>query len=66
MVAISHLADYCSTNPEAVMQLEIHSDVSYPSEPKAKSRIGGYVDLENKTGSSETPSQMAHSFDMHQ
>jgi hypothetical protein len=27
------------------MQLEIHSDASYLSEPKANSRIGGYLYL---------------------
>jgi hypothetical protein len=33
------------------MQLKIHSDASYLSEPKAKSRIGGYFYLGNKTSS---------------
>jgi hypothetical protein len=46
---VAHLLDHCSTQPEATiryydsgMQLKIHSDASYLSEPKAKSRIGGY------------------------
>jgi hypothetical protein len=46
---VVHLLDYCSTHPEATigyyasdMQLKIHSDASYLSEPKAKSRIGGF------------------------
>jgi hypothetical protein len=33
------------------MQLKIHSDASYFSEPKAKSRIGSYFYLGNKTNS---------------
>jgi hypothetical protein len=46
---VSHLLEYCSNHPESSiiyfesdMQLKIHSDASYLSEPKAKSRIGGY------------------------
>jgi hypothetical protein len=60
--AVSHLLDYCSTHPESIiryfasdMQLKIHSDVSYLSEPKAKSRIGGYFYLVNKTNSRMKP-----------
>jgi hypothetical protein len=41
--AVSHLLDYYGTHPEASirfyasdMQLKIHSDASYLSEPKAK------------------------------
>jgi hypothetical protein len=37
------------------MQLKIHSDASYLSEPKAKSRIGGYFYLGNKTNSPNKP-----------
>jgi hypothetical protein len=37
------------------MQLKIHSDTSYLSEPKAKSRIGGYFYLGNKTDSPKKP-----------
>jgi hypothetical protein len=54
--AVSHLLDYCSTHPESPiryfasdMQLRIHSDASYLSEPKTKSRIGGYFYLGNKS-----------------
>jgi hypothetical protein len=60
--AVSHLLDYCSTHPESTiryfasdMQLKIHSDASYLSEPRAKSRIGGYFYLGNKTNSSMKP-----------
>jgi hypothetical protein len=37
------------------MQLKIHSDASYLSEPKAKSRIGGYFYLGGKTNSHMKP-----------
>jgi hypothetical protein len=37
------------------MQLKIQSDASYLSEPKAKSRIGGYFYLGNKTDSPKKP-----------
>jgi hypothetical protein len=37
------------------MQLKIHSDDSYLSEPKAKSRIGGYFYLGNKKNSPKKP-----------
>jgi hypothetical protein len=60
--AVSHLLYYCSTHPESTiryfasdMQLKIHSDASYLSEPKAKSRIGGYSYLGNKTNSRMKP-----------
>jgi Mn2+/Fe2+ NRAMP family transporter len=49
---VYHVLDYCSIHPEAniryyasYMQLNIHSDASYLSEPNAKSRIGGYFSL---------------------
>jgi hypothetical protein len=52
MDAVRHLLDYCSTKPDAAiryyasdMQLKIHSDASYLSEPCTKSRIGGYFFL---------------------
>jgi hypothetical protein len=55
---VSHLLDYCSTHLESTiryfssdMQLKIHSDASYLSEPKAKSRIGRYFYLGNKSDS---------------
>jgi hypothetical protein len=60
--AVSHLLDYCITNLESTirysasdMQLKIHSDALYLSEPKAKSRIGGYFYLGNKTNSRMKP-----------
>jgi hypothetical protein len=60
--AVSHLLDYCSTYPEATiryyasdMQLRIHSDASYLSEPKAKSIIGGYFYVGGKTDSRMRP-----------
>jgi hypothetical protein len=37
------------------MQLKIHSDASYLSEPKAKSIIGGYFYLGNKRSSPKKP-----------
>jgi hypothetical protein len=37
------------------MQLKIHSDASYLSEPKAKSRIGGYFYLGGNTDSRIKP-----------
>jgi hypothetical protein len=62
MDAVSHLLDYCRTHPESSiryyasdMQLKIHSDASYLSEPKAKLRIGGYFYLGNIIDSSTTP-----------
>jgi hypothetical protein len=60
--AMSHLIDYCSTHPESTiryfasdMQLKIHSDASYLSEPKAKSRIVGYFYLGGKYDSRMKP-----------
>jgi hypothetical protein len=62
MSGVSHLLDYCSTHPEANiryyssdMQPKIHSDAYYLSEPKVKSRIGGYFDLENKKNIPSSP-----------
>ena len=47
--AVQQLLDYCATQPNATLQyhasnmiLRIHSDASYLSEPKARSRAGGY------------------------
>jgi hypothetical protein len=61
MAAVSHLLDYCSTKHNATiryyasdMQLKIHSDASYLSEPNAKSRIGGYFFLGNSKHSQVT------------
>jgi hypothetical protein len=60
--AMSHLLDCCSTQLESTiryfafnMQLKIHSDASYLSEPKAKSRIGGYFYVGNKSDSRMKP-----------
>jgi hypothetical protein len=46
--AVTHLLNYCATHPDAVvryhasdMHLHIHSDASYLSESKARSRAGG-------------------------
>jgi hypothetical protein len=62
ITSVSHLVDYCSTHPESTiryfasdMQLNIHSDTSYLSEPKVKSIIGGYFYLGNKTDSPKEP-----------
>jgi hypothetical protein len=65
--AVAHLLDYCSTKPEATiryyasdMQLKIHSDASYLSEPKAKSIIGGYFYLGCKTNACMKPLSNGH------
>jgi hypothetical protein len=62
ITAVSYLLDYCSTRPESTiryfssdMQLKIHSDASYLSDPKAKSRIDGYFYLGKNTNSSKKP-----------
>jgi hypothetical protein len=59
---VSHIIDYCSNHPESSiryfpydMQLKIHSDASYISEPKAKSRIGSYFYLGNKKNAPKKP-----------
>jgi hypothetical protein len=59
---VSHIGDYCSTQPESKiryfasdMQLKIHSDASYLSEPKPKSIIGYYFYLGNNTDSRLQP-----------
>jgi hypothetical protein len=60
--AVSHLLGYCSIHHESSiryfasgMQLNIHSDASYLSEPKANSRTGGYFYVVNKTNSPKKP-----------
>jgi hypothetical protein len=60
--ALSSLLEYCSIHPESTiryfasdMQLRIHSDALYLSEPNAKSRIGGYFYLGNKSDSRIKP-----------
>jgi hypothetical protein len=52
--AVTHLLNYCATHPDAVVRfhvsdmcLHIHSDASYLSELKAKSRSSGYTFLSN-------------------
>ena len=49
---VTHILNYCATYPDAVltfdasdMILHIHTDASFLSEPKAKSRAGGYFFL---------------------
>ena len=58
--AINQLLDYCHTHPNAILRyrasdmiLKIHSDASYLSEPKARSRAGGHFYLGDKP--SNTP-----------
>jgi hypothetical protein len=58
MSGVDHVLDYCSTHPEANiryytsdMQLKIHNDASYLSDPKEKSHIYGYVFLGNEKNS---------------
>jgi hypothetical protein len=52
MDALVQLLDYAATHPDAKVRfhksdmiLYVHSDASYLSEPKAKSRVGGYFYL---------------------
>eukprot|EP00978_Attheya_sp_CCMP212_P002629 scaffold5358_cov62-Attheya_sp.AAC.1 len=51
-IAITQLLNYAATNPDATVRyiasdmcLKIHSDASYLSEPKARSRAGGHFFL---------------------
>ena len=53
---VKYFMGYCSTHPDAVVRfmasemiLALHSDISYLSEPGAKSRAGGHFYLEDKT-----------------
>ena len=55
MKAAEHLLNYAATHPDAAiryhasdMQLHIHSDASYLSEPEARSRAGGFYFLDGK------------------
>jgi hypothetical protein len=55
MKAAIHLLNYAATYPNAEIKfvkskmiLAIHSDASYNSEPKARSRVGGYFFLTDK------------------
>ena len=49
---VNQLLDYAATHPEAIIEytpsamiLKVHSDASYLSEPRAKSRVGGHFYL---------------------
>ena len=53
--AVAKLLNYCATHPDAAIQykpsemiLRLHSDASYLTEPKARSRIGGHFYMGNK------------------
>jgi hypothetical protein len=53
--ATAHLLDYCHTHPDAILRyrasdmiLKIHSDASYLSEAKARSRAAGHFYLGDK------------------
>ena len=55
MKAAIHLLNYAATYPNAEIKfvkskmiLAIHSDASYNSKPKARSRVGGYFFLTDK------------------
>ena len=59
-----HLLDYMATHPDAILSyaksdmiLGIHSDASYLSEPKARSRAGGHLFLSD--GTDEAPNNGA-------
>ena len=59
-LAASQLLDYCATHSEASirycaseMALQIHSDASYLSVPKGRSRAGGHIYLGAKSASSQ-------------
>ncbi len=52
MKQVNHFLDYMWTHPDAIIQyrasdmiLNVHSDASYPSAPKARSQAGGYFFL---------------------
>ena len=61
---VTHMLNYCATFTDAIltydasdMILHIQSDASFLSEPKAKSRGGGYFYLSNNT---ESPTEAKH------
>jgi hypothetical protein len=69
MEALTQLLDYAATHPEAAirfhrstMTLYVHSDASYLSEPKARSRVGGYFYLgkSNEPTDNPTPNGPIH------
>lgn len=56
MDTVVQLLNYAATHPDAAIRfygsdmiLYVHSDASYLSEPNARSRVGGYFYLGNKT-----------------
>jgi hypothetical protein len=60
--ATVHLLNYCATNPDAClcykasdMVLYIHSDASYLSDPKARSRSGGHFFLSDRPADLDQP-----------
>ena len=62
MDAAIQLLNYAASNPDAVVRfyasgmiLYIHSDASYLSEPKARSRVGGFFYLGNKNEPNNNP-----------
>ena len=62
MQAITHLLDYAATHPDAAIRyhkshmiLYVHSDASYLSEPRARSRVGGYFYLGNANEPADNP-----------
>ena len=62
MDAAIQLLNYTASNPDAVvryyaseMVLYVHSDASYLSEPKARSRVGGFFYLGNKNEPNNNP-----------
>jgi hypothetical protein len=63
--ATVHLLNYCATHPDACLRyqasnmvLYIHSDASYLSEPKARSRSGGHFFLSDRPANlAQPPSQ---------
>jgi hypothetical protein len=62
MDALIHLLDYAATHPDAAIRfhrsamiLYVHSDASYLSEAKARSRIGGYFYLGNPNEPTDNP-----------
>jgi hypothetical protein len=60
-IATTQLLNYCATHPDAIlrysaseMALHVHSDASYLSEKKARSRAGGIFFLSDKLTSQTT------------
>jgi hypothetical protein len=62
MDAAVHLLNYAATHPDATVRMRksdmilyVHSDASYLSEPKARSRVGGYFYLGGKDEPPDNP-----------